>query len=109
MATTSPAPTTVVPVETPIAEPKKAAKRPRKEAAPKAPAVEGAEATDAPAENDGSMFVVAKTVRTYLKEHQCHTGADVIPQINVLVKDLIDAGIRRATANQRKTLKSADL
>jgi hypothetical protein len=117
MATTASMPelaTTQIPVEVVVDAKKVSAKRPRKAQSTNANAVvaEGVsvESQDTPlAESEGSMLVVAKSVRTYLKERNSHCGADVIPQLNLLVKDLVDAGIRRAQANQRKTLKAADM
>jgi hypothetical protein len=104
--------TTQIPVEVAIETKKVSAKRPRKTPNAAGAGVENVttEVHDpAPAEVEGSMLVVAKSVRTYLKDRNSHCGADVIPQLNLLVKDLVDAGIRRAQANQRKTLKAADM
>jgi hypothetical protein len=109
MAALMTAPTTI-PVEVAVETKKAAVKRPRKSPSVTPAGDVVADATDAnPAETEGSMLVVAKSVRTYLKERNSHCGADVIPQLNLLVKDLVDAGIRRAQANQRKTLKAADM
>jgi hypothetical protein len=103
---------TQIPVEVAVETKKVSAKRPRKTQNASAVGADNASAEvpdQAPVEAEGSMLIVAKSIRTYLKDRNSHCGADVIPQLNLLVKDLVDAGIRRAQANQRKTLKAADM
>jgi len=58
----------------------------------------------------GSALVVAKAVRTLLKNHPTpmHCGGDALPALNSKVSDIIFEAMGRALANGRKTLKSSD-
>ena len=69
-----------------------------------APAVEEGEVAA------GSALVVAKAVRTLLKNHPTpmHCGGDALPALNSKVSDIIFEAMGRALANGRKTLKSSD-
>jgi len=69
-----------------------------------APAVEEGEVAG------GSALVVAKAVRTLLKNHPTpmHCGGDALPALNSKVSDIIFEAMGRALANGRKTLKSSD-
>ena len=117
---------TLLPPKPEEAEPKRAAKRARKEppvpggevssAAPKAKKTPAAE-TEAEAAVDGekvsesaNWLVVAKTVRGLLKASPTpmHCGSDALPALNAKVSELINEAIGRALANGRKTLKNCD-
>ena len=60
-------------------------------------------------ETSGSL-IVAKAVRTLLKNHTTpiHLGSDALPALNAKVTELIYEAIGRALANGRKTLKNSD-
>jgi len=60
-------------------------------------------------ETSGSL-IVAKAVRTLLKNHTTpiHLGSDALPALNAKVTELIYEAIGRSLANGRKTLKSSD-
>jgi len=60
-------------------------------------------------ETAGSL-VVAKAVRTLLKNHTTpiHLGSDALPALNAKVTELIYEAIGRSLANGRKTLKNSD-
>lgn len=141
---TSEVPPTLVPaaVDAGAAEPKRGAKRPRKEvvdaaavgataatsatvAPKKAKGRAKAEGAAPPAEDvatspveesdktgePGTWLIVAKTVRGLLKSNPAypmHCGSDALPALNARVVELIQEGMARAVANNRKTLKSAD-
>jgi hypothetical protein len=141
VTTTVPAPNATAPtllpakVETEAPEPKRAAKRARKEPASDAPATTTAAAPaaprakkvvaaepvaapvdgEAPAEGEkasepSNWLVVAKTVRGLLKAHPAsmHCGSDALPALNSKVSEIINEAIGRALANGRKTLKNSD-
>jgi len=56
------------------------------------------------------LFVKSK-VREYIKSKGCNTSGDVIDgdSLNKAVIDVLDAAIRRAKANGRKTVQEKDL
>ena len=60
-------------------------------------------------EQPGAL-IVAKAVRTLLKNHTTpiHLGSDALPALNVKVTELIYEAIGRSLANGRKTLKNSD-
>jgi hypothetical protein len=60
-------------------------------------------------ETSGSL-IVAKAVRTLLKNHTTpiHLGSDALPALNAKVTELIYEAIGRSLANGRKTLKNSD-
>jgi len=60
-------------------------------------------------ESSGSL-VVAKAVRTLLKNHTTpiHLGSDALPALNAKVTEMIYEAIGRSLANGRKTLKNSD-
>jgi|APCry1669189000_1035189.scaffolds.fasta_scaffold00739_5 hypothetical protein len=81
------------------------------EAAP-APPAEGSVPEDLEKTGEpGSWLIVAKTVRGLLKSNPSaamHCGSDALPALNAKVVELIQEAIARAVANNRKTLKSCD-
>jgi len=124
VAAVAPAPA-LLPPKVEEAEPKRAAKRARKEpavgeassAAPKAkknPVAEAdGEATAVEGEKvaeTANWLVVAKTVRGLLKASPTpmHCGSDALPALNAKVSELINEAVGRALANGRKTLKNCD-
>jgi histone H3/H4 len=56
------------------------------------------------------LFVKSK-VRDYIKSQECNTSGDVIdgPALNNAIVAILDAAIRRAKANGRKTVQEKDL
>jgi hypothetical protein len=123
-------------VEVEAPEPKRAAKRARKEPVGPSDAPAGGatatvpaprtkkvvEATAPPTEGEAAAvegekanepsnwLVVAKTVRSLLKAHPAsmHCGSDALPALNSKVSEIINEAIGRALANGRKTLKNSD-
>ena len=90
-----------------------ASKGPEKSNGDGAPATqtleEGGEGEKIVGENTGAL-VVAKAVRTLLKNHTTpmHCGSDALPALNSKIQDIIYEAIGRALANGRKTLKNSD-
>ena len=75
-----------------------------------APATEeGVDGEKTLGESAGSL-VVAKAVRTLLKNHTTpiHLGSDALPALNAKVTEMIYEAIGRSLANGRKTLKNSD-
>jgi hypothetical protein len=102
--------TETVPSETTPAAPKgkkRAASKGPDEAVPGTATVE--EAEKVAGETSGTL-VVAKAVRTLLKNHTTpiHLGSDALPALNAKVTELIYEAIGRSLANGRKTLKNSD-
>ncbi|MBA7683243.1 hypothetical protein ES703_91604 [subsurface metagenome] len=56
------------------------------------------------------LFVKSK-VREYIKGKECNTSGDVIdgPALNNAIIEILDNAIRRAKANNRKTVQEKDL
>jgi len=75
-------------------------------AAPTEVAVEGEKTVG---ETPGTL-VVAKAVRTLLKNQTTpiHLGSDALPALNAKVTELIYEAVGRSLANGRKTLKNSD-
>jgi len=61
-------------------------------------------------EGSANPLVVAKAVRTLLKNHTTpmHCGSDALPALNSKIAEIIYEAIGRALANGRKTLKNSD-
>lgn len=57
-----------------------------------------------------ALFVKSK-VREYIKGNGCNTSGDLIdgPALNEAIIGILDAAIRRAKANGRKTVQEKDL
>lgn len=75
--------------------------------------MEGVAAAEAEAQQpteSGTWLIVAKAVRTHLKQHQTamHCGSDALPALNAKLADLVAEAINRAQANGRKTIKACD-
>ena len=70
---------------------------------------EAAEGEKQIGEQPGTL-IVAKAVRTLLKNHTTpiHLGSDALPALNAKVTELIYEAIGRSLANGRKTLKNSD-
>jgi hypothetical protein len=90
------------------------AKRPRKENATSGDAKTADEhntdSGDKPESVTAQYLIVAKSVRTFLKNlpTACHCGADALPTLNQKVTEMLIEATVRAHANGRKTLKSSD-
>lgn len=111
------------PVIVPGGEPtKRLNKRPRKDAAP-APSAPKEPKVNTPAagtdtdhmmgmeeKDGGSQLVVAKAVRTMLKNASTpmHCGSDALPALNAHVNSIIQEAMTRSLSNGRKTLKACD-
>ena len=56
------------------------------------------------------FLIVAKSVRTFLKNlpQACHLSQDALPMLNQKVLDMLLVASARAHANSRKTIKSSD-
>lgn len=59
---------------------------------------------------NGSWLIVAKSVRTLLKNmpENVHCSADALPMLNSRVQELLHEAAARAAGNSRKTLKPCD-
>jgi hypothetical protein len=59
----------------------------------------------------GVGLIVAKAVRCQLKSNDVavHCGSDALPALNTAVSEIINAAVKRALANGRKTLKACDI
>ena len=68
------------------------------------------EGNEKPEGSTTSYLIVAKSVRTFLKNlpTACHCGADALPTLNQKVTEMLCEASQRAHANGRKTLKSSD-
>lgn len=95
----------VVETQEPTKSKKHAAKAP--EGQPAGASVE--EVVEEKSEGSGTL-VVAKAVRTLLKNHTTpmHCGSDALPALNAKIVELINEAMGRALANGRKTLKNSD-
>lgn len=54
-------------------------------------------------------LLVQSKVRAYIKEAGLNTGGDSLPAIEKALKGILDDAIRRAKANDRKTLMAKDV
>ena len=56
------------------------------------------------------LFVKSK-VREYIKAKECNTSSGVLDgdALNNIIKEMLDNAVKRATANNRKTVKARDL
>jgi len=56
------------------------------------------------------LFVKSK-VREFIKGKECNTSSGVLDgdSLNAIIMELLDNAIRRAKANNRKTVKARDL
>lgn len=59
---------------------------------------------------NGSWLIVAKSVRTLLKNmpENVHCSADALPMLNSRVQEILHEAAARAAGNSRKTLKPCD-
>ena len=55
------------------------------------------------------VLVVASKVKSYIKGKKCHTSADAIAALSEMVEKILDAAVKRCTANRRSTVKPQDL
>ena len=74
------------------------------------PAMEEATEGEKVAGETSGSLIVAKAVRTLLKNHTTpiHLGSDALPALNAKVTEMIYEAIGRSLANGRKTLKNSD-
>jgi histone H3/H4 len=56
------------------------------------------------------LFVKSK-VKEHIKAQECNTAGDVLDgtKFNDIIKDILDKAIKRAKANNRKTVQGKDL
>ncbi len=54
-------------------------------------------------------LVVASKVRAYIKSQGCMTGSKTMEAISEEVRRLLNAAVARAKANERVTVRPADL
>jgi len=89
---------------------KRAASKGPEEATGATPATEEAVDGEKVAGETSGSLIVAKAVRTLLKNHTTpiHLGSDALPALNAKVTELIYEAIGRSLANGRKTLKNSD-
>ena len=55
------------------------------------------------------VLVVASKVKAYVKARKCNTSADAVKALSDNVYDMLDAAVKRAAANKRKTVKAQDV
>ena len=55
------------------------------------------------------VLVVTSKVKNYIKSKKCHTSADSISALSESVEKILDAAVKRCTANRRSTVKPQDL
>ncbi len=55
------------------------------------------------------VLVVASKVKNYIKAKKCHTSADTITALSDMIEKMLDAAVKRTTANRRSTVKPQDL
>ena len=89
---------------------KRAASKDPDEAVPAGATTEEAVEGEKTAGETPGTLVVAKAVRTLLKNHTppIHLGSDALPALNAKVTEIIYEAIGRSLANGRKTLKNSD-
>ena len=99
----------------PVKGPKRAragskAPSPGAEASPEAPGGPPDGSDDGKTPESGNWLIVAKAVRSHLKNSEVpmHCGSDALPALNVKLADMIKEAIGRAQSNGRKTLKACD-
>lgn len=89
---------------------KRAASKGPEDATGATPAMEEATEGEKVAGETSGSLIVAKAVRTLLKNHTTpiHLGSDALPALNAKVTEMIYEAIGRSLANGRKTLKNSD-
>jgi histone H3/H4 len=55
------------------------------------------------------VLVVASKVKAYVKGKNCNTSADAIQALSDNVYCMLDAAVKRAAGNKRKTVKAQDV
>ncbi len=55
------------------------------------------------------VVLVGSKVKAAIKEAGCNTGGDVIESLNNYVHWVLDQATKRATANNRKTVRGHDI
>lgn len=58
---------------------------------------------------DDDQLVIGTQVRRILKDAGHRTASNFVEELNIIVHELIDAAIRRAEANGRRTVQAYDL
>lgn len=57
----------------------------------------------------GTVLVVQAKVKEVIKKNKMNTASDVMPALTEVVLNCIEAAVKRAKSNGRKTVRAGDL
>ena len=55
------------------------------------------------------VLVVGSKVKGYVKKKGCMSSGDLLAALSDVVRDLLDAAVKRAKTNRRSTVRPGDL